>query len=99
MAEELTLTTPITTPATTTVTYKVVRLYLDQEGQTFLLVVRGTRGELIDARRSGPVAVSLMRVFNKANGTVKSLEKRALEWLQGEPEGAALAGSITGTPD
>jgi hypothetical protein len=43
MAEELTLTTPITTPATTTVTYKVVRLYLDQEGQTFLLVVRGTR--------------------------------------------------------
>lgn len=99
MAEQLTLTTPITTPASSTTNYVVARLYLDMEQQWFLLAVRGTRGEIIEARREGSIAVTLMRTFNKANGATKSLEKRAIEWLQGEPEGAALVGTITGTPD
>jgi hypothetical protein len=99
MAEALLLTTPLTTPASSTTSYHVVRLYLDMEQQWILLAVRGTRGELVEARRDGAAAVTLLRTFNKANGSVKSLERRAIEWLQTQPEGADLAGTITGTPD
>lgn len=99
MAEELTLTTPVVIPQKTTTGYKIARMTLDPEQQRFLLIVRGTLGETIEARRDGAVAMTLLRQLNKANGTVKSLDKRALEWLQTQPEGAALQGTITGAPD
>ena len=99
MAEVLTLTTPVVIPQQTTTGYKVARLTLDPEQQKFLLIVRGTLGQSIEARRDGSVAMTLMNQLNKANGTIKSLDRRAIEWLQTQPEGAALVGTITGTPD
>jgi hypothetical protein len=51
------------------------------------------------AQRAGGVAVTLMRQLNKANGTIKSLDKRALEWFATQPEAVDLQGTITGTPD
>lgn len=99
MAQQLTLTTPITTPASSTTNYKIARLFLDIEQQWLLVAVRSNRGELIEARREGSEAVTLIRIFNKANGQVKTQEERAIEWLQSQPEGASLVGTITGTPD
>ena len=99
MAEQLTLTTPVVIPQKTTTGYKIARLTLDPEQQKFLLIVRGTLGESVEARREGTVAMTLMNQLRTANGTVKSLDKRALEWLQTQPEGASLVGTITGSPD
>jgi hypothetical protein len=102
MAEELTLATPVVKPEQTTTGYKVARLYLDPEQRRFFLAVRGTQGEIVEATREGAVAMSLMNLLRTANGQVKSLDRRALEWLQTQPEGVAASmnlGTITGTPD
>lgn len=99
MAEQIILTTPTTTPSSSTTSFKVARLLLNPEQALIVIVVRGTRGEIIEATREGSVATNLMQILNKANGTIKSLEKRAMEWLQTQPEGALLQGTITGTPD
>lgn len=96
MAEALTLTTPATR---TTTTYRVAQLHLEPDDRRFTLVVRGTNGETITAYREGTDAVTLMRALNKANNTIKSLERRALEWLAAQPEGAAIPGTISGAPD
>jgi hypothetical protein len=99
MAEQVTLTTPIVYPQKTTTGFKVARLDLHPEQQRFVLIVRGTQGEPIEAVRTGAVAMSLMNQLRTANGTIKSLDKRAIEWLQTQPEGASLSGTITGSPD
>ena len=99
MAEQILLTTPSIIPAKTTSTYKVARLLLDPEHSQFLIIIRGNEGEIIEAHREGQVAVDLMRALNKANNAIKSMERRALEWLQSQPEGISLIGNITGTPD
>lgn len=99
MSEQITLTAPIVIPQKTTSNYKVARLLLDMENASFIIVARGNQGEIVEAFRKGTEATDLMKILNKANGTVKSLEKRALEWLQSQPEGSALIGTITGTPD
>lgn len=99
MPEELTLTTPSVIPAKTTTGYKVKLLLLDVEGKRFLLAVRGTNGEAIEAERKDAAAISLMQQLNTANGTVKSLHRRALEWFATQPEGAGFSGTITGSPD
>jgi hypothetical protein len=98
MAELISLTTPVVVTQTTT-GYKVARLTLDPEHAVFVLEVRGTNGELIPIRRSGPAAMTLMSQLNTANGQIKSLQRRALEWAVTQPEGAGLVGTITGTPD
>jgi hypothetical protein len=99
MAEELTLTTPVVTPAKTTTGYYVGRLLMDRDQQLFLMIVRGTNGESRGAERRGVEAMTLMRALNKANGTIKSLDRRALEWYLTQPEGADLQGAVTGAPD
>jgi hypothetical protein len=99
MAEELTLTSAFVYPQKTTTGYKVARLDLNPEQQRFLLIVKGTQGERIEAIRTGAVAMTLMNQLRTANGTIKSLDKRAIEWLQTQPEGLTLVGTITGSPD
>lgn len=98
MAEQITLISPIITQKSVT-TYKVARLILSVEDAHFILVVKNDLNEYIEASRQGTIAIDLMKILNKANNTIKSMEKRALEWLQTQPEGASLIGSITGTPD
>lgn len=99
MAEQITLTNPVVIPQKTTSTWKVVHLLLFVGQQRFNIVVESNQGETIEAHRSGQIATDLMRILNKANGSVKSLEKRAMEWLQTQPEGVTLIGTVTGTPD
>lgn len=99
MAEQIVLTNPIVIPSKTTTEWHVAQLNLDPDNARFTLIVKSNQFDLIVAFRQGIPAVDLMKVFNKANGQTKSLEKRAMEWLQTQPEGAPLIGSITGTPD
>lgn len=99
MAEQIILTSPVVIPAKSTTSYKVIRLILEPEAARFLIAVRGSQGEIIEAHREGQEATDLMRVLNKANNSTKSMEKRALEWLQSQPEGSSLVGNITGSPD
>lgn len=99
MAEEFTLSIPVVVPEKVTTGYRVSRLLLNPDHAQFLVVVRGTQGELIEARRDGAVASVLMSQLNTANGQTKSLQRRVLEWLATQPEGVTLVGSITGTPD
>lgn len=99
MSEQITLTVPAVIPEKITTSYKIIRLLLEIEDKHFILAVRSSQGEVIEVSRQGTVAIDLMRVLNKSNNTVKSMERRALEWLQTQPEGSLLIGSITGTPD
>jgi hypothetical protein len=98
MPEQITLTTPIVVSKTTT-GLRVAVLHLEPENSLFVLVVSGTNGDRWEARRNGGVAMTLMSQLNSANGTIKTLQRRALEWFLTQPEGADLQGSITGTPD
>lgn len=99
MAEAVLLTTPAVTPASSTTDLRVAQLLLSPARERFMLTIRGTRGEVIEVTREGPEAVTLLKALNKANGSVKSLERRALEWFLSQPEGAAWPGTITGAPD
>lgn len=98
MAEEIVLTVPVITTQTTT-SYKFKGLTLDRERQLFVLLVRGTNGDIIEAKREGAAALTIMQAINTNNGSVTTLQKRALQWLQTQPEGAALVGPIATTPD
>jgi hypothetical protein len=94
--ETLTLTTPVTTAATTTTGYKVVLVHLDLEGAEIAIHVRGTNGERRERRYEGADATAKMVALNKANLTIKSLQRRILELLTAD---GTLAGVVTGTPD
>ncbi len=104
MAEDLTLTTPITRPAVTA--FRVTRLELQWGPDAHIGIhlvdpngVRKTCGYNDSGAGGRPVneATILMTALNKANLSVKSLHKRILERVAVDfPE---LAGSVTGTPD
>jgi hypothetical protein len=99
VAEELTYTAPLVTAQKISTGVRVKTLLLEVEAKHFLLAVRGTQGEVIEADRTGAVAITLMRQLNTNNGQVESLELKALKWLKTQPEGASLQGAITGVPD
>jgi hypothetical protein len=92
--EQFDLTTPVTTPALAT--YTVERLTLDWPGAAISIQLRGQNGEPFSFSYSGSVATTLMRALNKADLSVKSLQRRILERLVAD---GALAGTISGTPD
>jgi hypothetical protein len=94
MAEQLDLTTPVSTPTLTY--YKVRMLTLDRDASEILIKLRGTSGEIKIWRYEGAAAVSLMNTLNTVNLAVKSLEKRILEKLVAD---GVLTGTISGSPD
>lgn len=93
MAEELTLATPITTPANTG--YRVVTLDLNWEEQYIRVVLRGTNQERLEHYWRSNVAITLMAALNTANLTIKSLHRRVMERLIVD---GVIVGSVTGTP-
>jgi hypothetical protein len=104
VAESLTLTNAEVIPAVSTGFYRVVYLAMHWEQSLIVIHLRGEHGELKEFRYGGSTAPSaektkalnLMIALNKANLTVKSLQRRVLEQLAAD---GLLAGSVTGTPD
>jgi hypothetical protein len=94
--ETLSLTTPEVIPAITTTDYKVALLLLDMDGAQISIHLRGTNGERKEFRYDGADATALMVSLNKANLTVKSLQRRILEKLTADGK---MAGAVTGIPD
>jgi hypothetical protein len=95
MAESLSLTVPVVPP--TVSTYRVTSLTLNFGGQKISMELTGTNGEiLIPPPIVGSTAVTLMVALNKANLSVKSLQRRILERLVAD---GVLAGTINGSPD
>lgn len=97
MAEELVLTTPQTIPAKTTDRYRIVFIGFYVELRAVVVHVRGTNGELREARAEGAEAVTLMHNLNTANLSTISFQRRCLEWVAGKL--SDLAGTVGGTPD
>lgn len=94
--ETLSLTTPETVPAITTTDYRVIVLHLDLEGAQIAIHLRGTNGERREFRYEGAEATQLLVALNKANLSIKSLQRRILEKLIADGK---LAGNVTGAPD
>lgn len=93
--ELVSLTTPVISASITD--YHIVRIDLNRKEQRLFLVAESNTGKVIEFLESGQTALDTMVLLNKANLTVKSLERRALEYMQ--TKGAIGAGSITGSPD
>jgi hypothetical protein len=96
MSEIIVLTNPEIIPQVTTSDYRVVYLQMDFEKASIVVHLRGTNGERKEMRYSGQEATDLMIALNKANLTIKSLQRRILEKLVADGK---LAGSVAGTPD
>lgn len=106
MPEDLILTTPEIVPQVTTTSYRVVGLSLDWERTTIVIRVRGSNGEVKTFVYGGSdpstpqaakdKATALMIALNKANLSVKSLQRRVLEQLATD---GLLVGGVTGAPD
>lgn len=94
--ETLTLTTPEVVPQITTSDYKIASLLLDVEGSTIVVHLRGTNGERKEFRYEGATAKTLLTALNKADLSVKSLQRRILERLLADSK---LTGAVTGLPD
>lgn len=94
--ESVTLSTPEVTPQITTSDYRVVLLHMNWERASINIHLRGTNGELKEARYDGATATGLMQGLNTANLSIKSLHRRILERLIADGK---LAGSISGAPD
>ena len=94
--ESISLTTPEVIPAITTTDYRVVLLHLDFEKAEIAIHLRGTNGERKEFRYSGDTATTMMVGLNKANLSIKSLQRRILERLAAD---GLLSGTVTGVPD
>lgn len=95
MPETLTFATPVTAPSK--LTAKLIRLDLQAELQYVLIQARANTGEVVEWEERGAAATTLLSQLNTANLTLKSLQRRALEYLATKrPE---LAGTVSGTPD
>jgi hypothetical protein len=94
MAELITLTAPIVPPSVTD--YRVTGLLLNFGGQKLTVELTGTNGEKLTHSYVGSTAIALMVALNKANLSIKSLQRRVLERLVSD---GVLAGAISGSPD
>lgn len=94
MPEQLDLTDPVVFPSTTR--YEVIYVCLDKRRAHIAIRVEDEAGRARDFVYSGAEATTLMRQLNKADLSVKSLERRILERLVAD---GLLAGTISGAPD
>lgn len=96
MAETVTLTSPEVTPQITTTDYRVAYLQMDWDRASIVIHLRGTNSERKEIRYDGPEASSLMVALNKANLSIKSLQRRILERIVADGK---IVGAVTGVPD
>lgn len=101
MPEVLTLTAAEVKPQVTNATYEIafIGLYAKPASRAAVVVhLQGANGELKEVRTdTAAEALTLLTALNTANLTIKSLQKRCLEWCAGKL--AALAGAVSGTPE
>ncbi len=95
MAEQLDLASP-EQDAPGTVTWKPILLHLDWERATIKAGFRGDNGEYTSIGYEGAAATTLMISLNKADLSVKSLQRRVMEKAVADGK---LSGTISGTPD
>lgn len=95
MAEKLDLAVAQTFPSITD--WRMKRIDKDIEEQYILLVAKANTGKCVEALIRGAAAVTIMRALNKSNNTVKSEERRALEYMR--DNGYLGDGAISGTVD
>lgn len=101
MAEALELATPEVKPQIVNPKYEVgfIGIYVRPISTRAVVVhLIGANGERIEVRTETTAeATTLQKQLNVANLSVKSLERRCMEWCATKrPD---LAGTITGTPD
>lgn len=92
--ERLDLTTPLTTPSTTS--WRVDEVRMAWTAKLVIVVFLGSNNERRECRTEDTAAVTLMTALNTANLTTNSLHKRAITHYIGT--GCLGAGTITGTP-
>jgi hypothetical protein len=92
--ETLTLATPEVIPQITTTDYRLIVLGLYLDEARIEIRLRGTNGERRDIRIEGAEATTLMLALNTANLSIKSLQRRVLEYLASS---GRLLGTVTGT--
>jgi len=92
--EQLNLTTPETKPTNTR--YRIERLTIDWTARLLHITLVGLNGETKSYSYSGNIAETFIRILNKTDLSVKSLQRRILEWLVTD---GILDGVIAGTPD
>lgn len=95
MPETLVLTT--LEPSPPTASWKITSIEFYVEAQRITCSVISDTGERRSRTETGPTALSLMSTLNTANGALKSLQRRVLEYLQNK--GDLAAGAVSGTPD
>ena len=95
MAEQLDLATA-EQAAPGTVTWKPILLHLNSEQATIKAGFRGDNGEYTSIGYEGTDATTLMVALNKADLSVKSLQRRIMERAVSDGK---LSGTISGTPD
>ena len=99
MPETVTFTTPYSKVAPA-ITATLVQLDMSMELGRIYAVLKGNNGERFEVAWSdtaGQNATALMNSLNKANLTIKSLQRRVIE--QALADGKLPAFTISGTPD
>lgn len=101
MGEKLELAEPKVTPQIVNAALEIafIGLYVRPASQRAVVVhLVGINGEREEIRtETATEAITLLKQLNVANLSVKSLERRCMEWVATKrPD---LAGTITGTPD
>ena len=76
--------------------YKVSQLLFNWPDSTMSITLVDSQGSLLICSYTGADATNLMNALNRANFTVKSLHRSALEYLVAT--GKIPAGSISGNP-
>lgn len=94
MAEIITLTTPLAGAVTND--YRLVSLSLDIQAQSVQMVARSNLGAYVTRLVLDVEAVNLLKLLNTANLSVKSLQRRALEYMASKGD---FIGTVNGTPD
>jgi hypothetical protein len=98
MAEQLALATAEVTPQVVNAAYQIALISLQVLPVPEVVVhLRGANGERVEVRTdTAAEAQTLLQQLNTANLTIKSLQRRCLEWCAGKL--TRLAGTVTGTP-
>jgi hypothetical protein len=98
VAEQLDLTSPVVIPQRSTAAWAVLEIHLVRRPPAVSVLIESNLGERIEVRTSSEAeGLALLSQLNTANLTIKSLQKRALEWCATKL--GALTGTVSGTPD
>lgn len=95
MAEKIDLTTPYKPDPREATDFTVAMLVLDRFGQGVHITLR-KNGVSAEFSYNGDEAMDIMRALNKANLSIKSLDRRILEKLIADGK---IVGTISGSPD